>query len=161
MSMRKLVFDDDAVYAGVKNGFKFWWEDWMDDYTYHPNQKELIVRYELAKSIGANRSRCGMNSGLDLYNALTGHRFYGRTHCDLRNELDKDFPHYRCLDHTVTFKNTHIGEVIVTSLVYLDSRELIKASCDKWGWKVGFIPYEDPCYDGNPYHWMYVVYWRT
>lgn len=155
--MKKMTKSDELVYAGIRNDKEFQWLDWMDDYTYHENQKELIARYEIAQEIDADLVSWGMSNGLDLYNALTGRRFdysrLTRISDSFLDELEEDFPQDKCLDHSVVFKNSRTGKIAVSSLVYVDSRNLITKSCDKWGFDVDFIPY-----DGANYHSMYVVY---
>lgn len=157
MRFRKLTFNDDAVYAGIKNGHRFWFNDWMTNYASHQNQKELIVRYEICKRHGCDSGGRRIGNALDFYNVMTGHRYHGERHGnyfgDFFEELESDFPHYECFDHSRVFKNSKIGRICVTSLVYLDTRDKIKKSCDKWGFDVEFIPY-----NGKDYHWMYVIY---
>lgn len=147
MSFEKLRFDDEKIY---KTDFRF--EDWMEGFSTHPNQRETVFRYEFCKKHGIDRFAWGCNS-LDLYNVLKGRRLHEHKHQSLDNQLRRDFPHYECLDHSLRYKNSVTGETWVMSLVYLDTREKIRESCDKWGFDVEFYSW-----NGVDYHWMYVVY---
>lgn len=152
MKFDKLKFDDDAVYAKKVNG-KFHFEDWMFGFSTHENQKETITRYEFCKKNGIDRYAEGCEV-FDLYNVLTGHNYSEWKHQSLYDELNQDFDHYECLDHSIVYKNSKTRKTWVMSLVYVDKREKIKKSCEKWGFDVEFIPYRNE----NDYSWMYVIY---